>query len=195
MYKKIFLVLAPLLILAFEMSNERKNTKRIEKKQKIPKFEEFKRSQFIHRIEKYSKKHDLIIQSIHHNQKYIDMKIQGISKELFTFIVNLEQNEKYVQVETFDMKNDALNIQVNTGNKLNQKHEIVNLEHFQDPFVIIQKNSIFNLQAIIGQMAIIDSHVLLLGEHYKGYIVSQINTHDVIMKQNEKIIILKLQNV
>ena len=201
MVKKIFLMGVPLSLLGFYIvMNPMQSTRYIHKDQIEyeairAKIEQFNVERFIARIEKYTNQTNIKVYKIKHLFKKIEFELHGDVEDIIKFLFMLESKESLVQIKSLQMYVDKIKLNLEVGKKLNRFAMKPDFNRSQNPFIFNITNAEFTLYAIIENSAIIDQKLVHIDDIYKMYKVYKIEDKRVVLRNKQKQIILRIDDV
>ena len=201
MFKYFALYSLPLLIsLLFielfqkEKLKEPNQTSNDKYKEVLSNLQEFDSTLFLQRIQKLALKYHLSIQSIKQNQSEINIDFLAQFSQWIRFLKEIEKDEKYVQINRLEVDKNNFKIGFIIGKKINQNFVFVDVDSLSDPFYINFINDKINLEAIIGNFAIIDSKIFRVGEKYEGFTLFSIQKDHIVLRNSSMQVTVRLKN-
>lgn len=156
--------------------------------------QKFDSTLFLRRIQKLAMKHHLNIRSIKQNQNEINIEFLAQFSQWIQFLKEIEKVEKYVQIKSLEVDKNNFKIGFITGEKINQNFVSVDVLSLSNPFYINSINDKINLEAIIGNFAIIDSKIFRVGDKYEEFILHSIQKDYIVLRNSSMQVMVRLKN-
>ncbi len=201
MFKRSFLLVIPILLLGiyiFLNPIKATNNNFMQKKahdEIINTLEQFNVEKFISRVEKYTNQTNINVYKIKHLFDKVEFELHGEIEGLLEFLNILENKEALVQIRSIQMDINKIKLNLDIGKKLNRYQVSNDRKNIQNPFIFNIPNQEFTLLAIIENSAIIDKNLVQVGDVFKTYRVYKIEDKSVVLRNKEKQIILRIDDV